>query len=718
MPRPVPSLLAVIALWGCPKEVEPTVVVPPPPAVVVKPWPATEKREVTDVLHGVTLKDNFQWLEDEKAADVQAWMSAQDAYARAELRKAPGRDALVARFTELFYADAVAAPIVAGKRLFYLKTAATAERAVLYVRDTADGPERVLLDPNDWGSTSLGDWQPSHDGAKLAYQKNPNHADESVLYVLDVTTGKDLPDVIEGAKYAEPDWVPDGSGFYYEWLPVDPTIPVDERPGYTEIRYHKLGTPVTADRPVRERTGDPKTFLASTLSRDGRWHVLYVQHGWTSTDVYIQDIKSGKGFEPLVVGQPHLYFVTLDKDKFFVYTNDGADKYKVMGGTTKDWKKESWTPVVPEDPKATLQGVSIIGGQLALRYLKDSTSVLKMAKLDGTAVREISLPGLGAVSAFTGDPKEDGAYIQYSDFLNPRQVYRYSVSKGTVEPWAKVTLPLDPSPYITEQVWYPSKDGTQIPMFVIRRSDAPKNGSNPTMLYGYGGFNVSMVPNFKASIYPFLEAGGIYAVANLRGGGEYGEAWHAAGQGPNKQNVFDDFTAAAEFLVREGWTTREKLAIHGGSNGGLLVGTAMTQHPELYRAVVCSVPLLDMIRYHSFGSGRTWIPEYGSAEDPLEFTTLLKYSPYQHITAGTPYPALLVASSDHDDRVDPMHARKFVAAMQDAVPNGDRPVYLRIEANAGHGGADGVRTTIEAQADLWAFVMQELGVSPVPPGAL
>lgn len=715
MPRTLPtlSLFLIVALTGCPKEGVPVPISAPIPAPPARPWPATEKREVVETLHGVTVRDNYQWLEDEKAPDVQAWMKAQDSYTRGELASAPGHASLVDRFTELFYVDSVSAPVVAGKMLFYLKTSATAERAVLYVRDTskATNLERVLLDPNTWGSTSLGDWVPSLDGKKLAYMKNPNHADESVLYVMDVTTGTDLPDVIPGAKYAGPDWVPDGSGFYYEWLPTDASIPVDARPGYTEIRYHTLGDDPASDRLVHERTGDPTTFLASTLSRDGRWHVLYVQHGWSAVDVYVQDVKSGKGFEPLVVGQPHLYTVTVEKDRFYVYTNDGADRFKVMGGSVRDWAKDHWTNVIAEDPKATLTGVAVQGGHLGLSYLQDSTSVLKVAKLDGTGAREIPLPGLGAVSAFSGDPTVDDVYIQYSDFLTPRQVYRYSVSKGTMELWASVSLPIDPTPYVTEQVWYPSKDGTQVPMFVIHRKDVVKNGANPTVLYGYGGFSVPMVPNFRASVYPLLEAGGVYVVANLRGGGEYGEAWHEAGRGPNKQNVFDDFEGAARFLQKEGWTSADKLAIMGGSNGGLLVGTAMTQHPELYRAVVCQVPLLDMIRYHLFGSGRTWIPEYGTAEDPEQFKTLLAYSPYQHVVAGTSYPALLMVSSDHDDRVDPMHARKFVAEVQDAVPDATHPVYLRIEANAGHTGADGVALAIQSQADTWAFVMQQLGLA-------
>ena len=714
--RAISGIGIATMLAGCPKHEEaPPMIVEatPQPAPPTKPWPETAKREVVNTVHGTAIKDNFQWLEDEKAPDVQAWMKAQDSYTRSELAKAPGREALVKRFTDLFYVDSVGAPVQAGKRLFYMKTGAKQERAVLYVKDTAEAAERVLLDPNGWGPTSLGGWVPSQDGKRLAYMKNPNHADEAVMYVLDVESGADLPDVIPGAKYAEPDWVPDGSGFYYEWLPTDPAIPVDARPGYTEIRYHKLGTDPAKDRVVREKTGDPATFLASTLSRDGRWHIVYVQHGWSAVDVYVQDIKSGKGFEPLVVGQPHVYNVTVEKDKFYVYTNENADKYKVMGGSTRDWKKENWKEIIPEDAASTLQNVSVYGGQLALSYLKDSTSVLKTAKLDGTAPREIPLPGLGAVSAFSGDPSEDTAYIQYSDFLNPRQVYAYSISKGTTKPWASVTLPIDAAPYVTEQLWYTSKDGTRVPMFVIHRKDAPRDGNNPTMLYGYGGFNVSLVPNFRASIYPFLEAGGIYAIANLRGGGEYGEAWHEAGMGAKKQNVFDDFTAAAEFLIKDGWTNSERLAINGGSNGGLLMGAAMTQHPELYKAVVCQVPLLDMVRYHLFGSGRTWIPEYGSAEDPEQFKTILAYSPYQRITAGTKYPALLMASSDHDDRVDPMHARKFVAGVQDAVPDAAHPVYLRIEANAGHGGADGVAAAIQAQADIWGFVMRELGVTPV-----
>ena len=700
---------------------------PPVPSAPSPPaWPATEKREAGYSLHGVTLRDDYQWLEDGDDPEVQRWMQAQDQYARHEIAKFAGRPGLVQRFSELFYVDSIGAPIVAGQRLFTLKASARVERAVLYVTDgaTPGAPERVLIDPNAWGSISLGSFVPSQDGRLLVYKTHPNHADESDLHVMDVATGRDLPDVIHGAKYAEPSWVPDGSGFYYEWLPTDPSIPIDERPGYTEIRYHAVGTPAESDRTVRARTGDPTTFLASTLSKDGRWHVVYVQHGWSAVDVYVQDLHGGQGFVPFLIGRPHLYQVIVANDRFYVFTNEGADRYKVMGGSTSDWSRERWTTVIPEDPVATLQSVSLYGGHLALTYLKDATSRLRTANLDGSDVREIALPGLGAVSAFTGDAEGDDVYIQYSDFLTPRQVFRYSVTGRTLNLWANIDLPIEPARFTTEQVWFPSRDGTPIPMFLVHRRDLVRDGNNPTVLYGYGGFAVPMVPNFRPSIYPFLEAGGIWAVVNLRGGGEYGEAWHQAGLGANKQNVFDDFAGAARYLAggsdagasgggseRHAWTSPARLAIMGGSNGGLLVGVAMTQHPELYKAVVCQVPLLDMIRYPLFGSGRTWVPEYGTPDDPDEFKTLRAYSPYHHVQAGVRYPALFMASSDHDDRVDPMHARKFVAEVQGAVSDGLAPIYLRIEANAGHGGADGVAPAVQLQADTWGFVMQQLGVS-------
>jgi prolyl oligopeptidase len=570
-------------------------------------------------------------------------------------------------------------------------------------------------------SVSLGAWFPSWDGRKVVFKEQPNAADEATLKVVDVDSGAwSKVDVIAGGKYADPTWTPDSKGFFYEWLPTDPSIPVDERPGYTEIRFHRLGTDPATDVQVHPKTGDPKTFLAQRLSRDGKYLFVYVIRGWSENDVYLKRMKpnatpkvadSGKGFELLAKGEHARYSVSAWRDQLYILTDEGAPKQRIFKVAGARPERKHWKEIVPEDRQAALEDFNIVGEQLALNYLKAAATEIRLATLDGRPARTIQLPTIGTATSPAGLEDLPEAYFQFSSFTTPRQVYRTSVATDKTELWAKVELPIDASPYTVDQVWYPSKDGTRVSMFLVHRKDLRKDGASPVLLYGYGGFDVSLTPAFQALIYPWLEAGGVYAVANLRGGGEYGKEWHDAGRLEKKANVFDDFIAAGEFLVREGYTRPVKLAIWGGSNGGLLVAAAMVQRPDLFSAVVCAVPLIDMLRYHLFGSGRTWIPEYGSAEDERQFRALFAYSPYHHVKAGTAYPAVLMGSSDSDDRVDPLHARKFAAAVQNATVSGN-PVMIRIERHAGHGGADQVRQAIDLNADLFAFLFARFGMSP------
>jgi prolyl oligopeptidase len=686
--------------------------------------PPTRSEQVVETLHGVEVADPYRWLEEEKAPEVQAWMDAQDAYARQFLSGIEGRQSLKQRFTELFYVEAYGTPVIRllkdGKgqplrRLFYMRTHTDKEKAILYVRDGETGPERVLIDPNAWteeGTVSLGTWFPAWDGQKVAFKRKPNAADEATLHVIDVASGtwSDI-DVIEGAKYASPSWTPDGKGFYYEYLPSDPSIRVDERPGYTEIRFHVLGTDPKTDRLVHPRTGDPKTFLAQSLSRDGAHLMVYVLRGWSENDIYIQQVGKEQGFRPLVKGEGAKYMAQVSRGQLYVVTNEGAPNQRVFRAPVGNAARKNWKEIIPERKDATLVGTRLVGGHIVSQYLKNAFSEITLHTLDGKFVRNLELPGIGSAGLPSGLEDHDVLFFDYSSFTTPRQVYRSTVKGQQPELWARVQLPIDPSPYMVDQVWYPSKDGTKVSMFLVHRKDLPKDGSHPTLLYGYGGFDISLTPNFRSSIYPWLEAGGVYAIANLRGGGEYGKAWHDAGRLEQKQNVFDDFIAAAQFLAAEGYTRPDRLAIWGGSNGGLLVGAAMVQRPELFGAVLCAVPLLDMVRYHLFGSGRTWIPEYGSAEDPAQFRYLHAYSPYHHVTPGTKYPALLMLAADHDDRVDPMHARKFTAFVQNATVS-DAPAIIRIERDAGHGGADQVRKAIEQYADQFAFLFHLFGMKP------
>jgi len=698
--------------------------------------PATERQDVVDLLHGVEVPDPWRWLEDIEDPRTRAWVDAQDDYARAILEAVPEREGLLARFAELFYVDAVSLPTRREDRFFYTRRHKDQEKAILYWREGEDGEERVLIDPNtlsDDGSVALRGWYPSRDGRLLAYKLSENNADESTMYLRDVTSGEDSAvDIIPGAKYAAASWLPDGSGFFYTYLPEGPGISVSDRPGYAEVRFHRVGTEPSEDALVFPRLANPRAFLHAGVSRDGRWLFLYVQHGWNATDVYFKDLHTGaperpvdmaqldaletaewvelnaraRGFRPLAVGLESVTHARAHEGRFYLITNHEAPRYRVFVVDPARPAREAWREIVAERD-ATLEGVHLVGGHFVLRYLRDAAAALEVRTLEGALVRELALPGIGSVHGVAGDEHHDDVYFQFSSFTRPPEIYRTSIATGDTELWARIDLPIDTSPYEVRQEWYRSYDGTPVPMFIVAREDLPRDGDNPTLLYGYGGFNVSLTPSYSSSVLVWLERGGVYAVPNLRGGGEFGERWHSAGKGALKQNVFDDFLAAAEHLVATGVTRPERLAIRGGSNGGLLVGAAMTQRPDLFRAVICAVPLLDMVRYHLFGSGKTWIPEYGSADDPELFPFILRYSPYHRVRRGIRYPAMLMAAADSDDRVDPLHARKFTAAVQWASA-GDAPVMMRVERQAGHGGADLVRQAVESFADQWAFLIDQL----------
>jgi prolyl oligopeptidase len=674
-------------------------------------YPATRRVDQHDTLFGVDVADPYRWLEDAKNDEVQAWAKSQDDFTRKRLADLPGRDAIAQRLKELYYVEAMGIPHHRGSRYFYSRRAAQAEKSVVFWKEGKTGKEQVLLDPNTWsadGSSSLGNWSVSWDGKKVAYTVKANNSDESTLYVMDVATGKKSDtDVIDGAKYAYASWTPKGDGFYYTWLPVDPNIAQSERPGYAEVRFHKLGDDPKKDRVVHEKTGDPKTFIGAGVDRHGRWLIAEVRYGWAKNDVFVQDLEKAPGkWQPLVVGKDALFEVETYKDRFYVTTNYKAPKYRIVRVDPAHPEEDKWTEIVAERKDATLHGTSIVGGKLSLHWLKDVVSHVEVADLDGKIVREISLPGLGAASALVGQPDEDDAYYSYESFTVPDEIHETSVKTGKDSLFYAQKVNIDASKFVVEQEKFQSKDGTTVPMFIVHAKDLKKDGTAPTLLRGYGGFQVAQMPTFTSSMYPWIERGGVYAIANLRGGSEYGEEWHRKGMLHDKQNVFDDFVAAAEHLVKAGYTNPSKLAINGGSNGGLLVGAAMTQRPDLFRVVLCQVPLLDMVRYHLVGSGKTWIGEYGSPENEDDFKALFAYSPYHHVTPGTQYPSLLMLSADSDDRVDPMHARKFVAAVQSASTGGI--ALLRIEKHSGHGGSDMVKATVERLADTYAFALSEM----------
>ena len=685
---------------------------PPAPAVLpALPYPETRRLDQVDELFGVKVADPYRWLEDGKSDEVKKWVDAEDALTRGYLAKLPQRDALAARFKELFYIESQGTPRHYGNRWFYSRRDAGKEKSAVYWREGKTGPEKVLLDPNQWstdGSSSLGGWSVSWDGRRVAYTVHANNSDESTLSVMDVATGKKSDtDVIEGTRYASPSWTASGDGFYYTWIPPKDSVPTADRPGFQEVRFHKLGADPKKDRIVHERTGDAKTFLQASLSKNGRWLVLTTQHGWSRYDMHFMDLRANKPeWQPLAVGQDAIYDVDVDGDRFFVKTNEGASKYHVFKVDPVHAARDKWVEVVPERKDATLESFGVVGHRLALGYLKDVVSQAEIRDEDGKLVRTIETPTLGTMGGASGNSDDDLLYYQFQSFTYPTEIFETSVKTGKTSTFYKLKVPVDASKYAVEQVFATSKDGTRVPFFVIHAKDLVKDGKSPTILHGYGGFQVANPPYFATSIFPWLEHGGVWVLANLRGGSEYGEDWHRHGMRHEKQNVFDDYVAVAEELVKQGFTSPGKLAALGGSNGGLLVGAAITQRPDLFRVALCAVPLLDMVRYHQFGSGKTWIEEYGSADDAADFPSLYAYSPYHHVKQGTKYPATLILSADSDDRVDPMHARKFAAELQWASNGG--PVLLRVEKHSGHGGADMVKANVEKLADEYAFALDQM----------
>ncbi len=671
-------------------------------------YPDARREAVSDTIFDKAVADPYRWLEDGKSDETRAWMKEEDDAARAVLQKLPERDAIAARLKEVYYVDSLGVPGHRGNRYFVTWKKAEDEKAIVYVRDGKNGKDRVLLNPNEWsadGSSSLGSTAATHDGRYMAYTVKANNSDEATMYVIDVATGKKLEkDVIPGAKYASASWTPSGDGFYYTWLPTDPALTPAERPGYAEVRFHKLGTDPATDAVVRGRTNDATTFLHGWLSWDGNYLFHELAHGWASEQVFVKDLRKKEvGWTELAPGQKAHYDVEEYKDQLYVATDEGAPHQRVFRVDVKNLDRDAWKEIIPEPKDESIRSVAIRGGKLTVTYLKNAFGRLELRALDGKIERDVTLPGIGSVTGVSGLPDDDESWFSYTSFTDTWQSFALLPKTGKTSIYSTVKVPFDATPYMTTQVFYPSKDGTKISMFIVHRKDLAKGKPQRTLLYGYGGFQSTETPSFNSGIIPWLERGGIYAVANLRGGSEYGEEWHQNGMLEKKQNVFDDFIGAGEFLIREGYTDSSRLVISGGSNGGLLVGAAMTQRPELFAAVLCGVPLLDMVRYHRFGSGKTWVSEYGSAEDASQFKALFAYSPYHHVVNGTRYPALLVLSADSDDRVDPMHARKFVAQIQAASEGG--PALLRIEKNSGHGGADLRKAEVEKGADRWAFAL-------------
>jgi len=680
--------------------------------------PKAKVAPVEDTVQGHKIVDRYRYLENGDDPDTKQYVEQELSYTRSLLDPLPGRDRINARLSQLLTIGTIGAPQIGGPYYFYTRREGTQNQPVLYVREGLTGADRVLVDVNKMstdGTVALDWWFPAEDGKYVAYGTSPNGSEESTLHLIESASGKLLPDTIERTRFASLAWKKDNSGFYYTRHPKKGDVPAGEEVYHVKVFYHELGGDPDKDPLLFGEGRNAQDIPSVSLSEDGRWLLITVFQGWTKSELYLQDLSSKNPPVEITTGKEFLYSADFLKGKLYITTNEDAPRYRVFVADATNPKRENWKELIPQTD-AVLQAASILGKKLFAQYEHNASSELKIFDVDGKKLRDIPLPTIGTVNAVGGKWDIPELFFGFQSYTVPPSVYRYDLDSGATSLWAKVDAPsIDPSAFEVQQIWYNSKDGTRIPMFVVSKKGIEKNGKNPVLLTGYGGFNVSETPSFSRSMYLWMEHGGIYAVANLRGGAEFGEDWHRAGMLEKKQNVFDDFISAAEYLIAQKYTDKDHLSILGGSNGGLLMGAMITQRPDLFRAVICAVPLLDMLRYQNFQIAKLWIPEYGSAEDPKQFDFIYAYSPYHHVKPGHEYPAILFMTADTDTRVDPMHAKKMAALMQAEAKNGaskDKPILLRIETKAGHGQGKPVAKQIEENTDMYSFLFWQLGVKP------
>ena len=677
-------------------------------AVKQKP-PQTKVSPVVDTVHGETITDPYRWLEESDDPEVLKWTDEQSAYTRFWLDRYPQRDFIYNRLEELMSIGDLGTSVKRGDRIFFKRRMGTQNQPVLYLRKGFKDSPEMVIDPNTWsedGTIAMDWWVPSDDGLLIAYGSSMGGSEKSTLYIRDVSTGKDLSDTIPYTRYADVAWLKDKSAFYYTRYPAPGTVPEGEENYHQHVFYHKLGTNYKDD-PLIFGQGRPKEEMPGvSLSPDGRYLLLLVWQGWSKSQIYFKDLKAGEEFIPVVEDLEGLFWGQILDHTLFLFTNYKAPHYHIYAVDLKNPEPGNWKELIPESD-AILQNFDIVGNHLVVEAMENAYSRIRVYTLNGEFKREITLPTMGSVYGINGEWDSDDLFFGFVSFFYPLTVYHYDMETEKLEIIDQLKTDLDFSGFEHKQVWYKSKDGTRVSMFLVHKKGIKLNGRNPTLLSGYGGFNVSETPYFSAGVYFWLENGGVFALPNLRGGGEYGEEWHQAGMFGNKQNVFDDFISAAEWLIDQGYTNPEKLAISGGSNGGLLVGAALIQRPDLFQAVVCRVPLLDMVRYHKYDIARLWIPEYGSAEKPEEFEYLYAYSPYHHVQKDTDYPAVLLTAGTSDSRVNPLHARKMAALLQ-ASTLSDRPVLLRVETKAGHGQGKPFSKRIQESADIYSFIFWQL----------
>jgi prolyl oligopeptidase len=683
-------------------------------------YPETKTVDQTDTYHGTTVADPYRWLEDDvrKSPEVAAWVAEQNKVTDAYLAKLPYRDAIKKRITELWDYEKISAPSKTGGLYFFSRNDGLQNQSVIYVQSSLKAEPRKLLDPNTLskdGTVALAGFTPSDDAKYAAYGLAEAGSDWNTWKVMDVATGKTLADDLHWIKFSSVSWTADGRGFFYSRFP-EPQEGQAFQSLNTDMKlyYHRLGTPQGDDVLVYERPDHPKWGVNGGVTDDGRYLVISVNDGTTSrkSRIYYRDLLEPYGTAIELIGNHDNKWELVGNSGpvFYMMTDWHAPKMQLISIDIRKPDPKNWTTIVPE-AKDTLEGVSYVGGQFICTYLQDAKTAVKIYETGGTLAREVEFPSIGTAAGFGGKPSDTETFYTFSSFATPPTVYRFDTVTGKSEQLRQAKVKFDPTQYEVKQVFAKSKDGTKIPMFIAHKKGIKLDGTNPTLLYGYGGFNISLTPSFSISRVDWMEMGGVYALANLRGGGEYGDAWHRAGTKANKQNVFDDFIAAAEYLVHEKYTSPKKLAIQGGSNGGLLVGATICQRPDLFGAALPAVGVMDMLRFQRFTAGRYWVDDYGSSDNADEFPALYKYSPYHNLKPGTKYPATLVTTADTDDRVVPGHSFKFTARIQ-ACQAGDAPVLSRIETKAGHGAGKPTTKVIEEVADQWAFLVANLDFKP------
>ena len=678
-------------------------------------YPHTEQVEQSDRYHGIEVQDPYRWLENPDSESTINWVAAQNEVTFSYLNSISAKEKIQQRLTQLWDYEKYSSPFKRGQRYFYFKNDGLQNQSVLYTLESLEETGEVLLDPNSLsedGTVALSGLSISDDGQWLAYGLSTAGSDWVEYRVRNINTKEDSSDRLKWIKFSGTSWTKDNQGFYYSrYDEPNEQTKLEDVNYYQKLYYHRLGTEQVEDTLIYHRPDQKEWGFDGSVTEDGKYLIISV---WQGTDrknlVFYQDLSQPESEVVELIGEFEASYGVIenDGDTLWVRTDLDAPRGRVIAIDLNNSDRTNWLEIIPEAAE-TLRGVGLLNNQFVTNYLKDARSQINIYDLDGTLVREVELPGIGSAGGFGGKRYDRETFYTFTSFTTPATIYRYDMETGESKLFRQPQVDFDPNEYQTQQVFYPSKDGTKIPMFITHKKGIELDGNNPTYLYAYGGFNISLTPSFSISNLVWLEMGGIYAVPNLRGGGEYGEAWHQAGMKDKKQNVFDDFIAAAQWLIDNKYTSKKKLAIAGGSNGGLLVGACMSQRPDLFAAAIPAVGVLDMLRFHKFTIGWAWCPEYGDPDNEDDFKTLYAYSPLHNLKEGTEYPATMITTADHDDRVVPAHSFKFAAALQ-AAHKGDNPVLIRIETKAGHGAGKPTSKIIEEAADKWAFLVANLGM--------